>query len=89
MKVILRQDAEDDLERIFGWIAEDDAMAAVSLAARIRDRIGLLELNGLAHMGRPGTVSGTRELIEHPYIIAYRVDEAHREIAVLAIFRGA
>jgi toxin ParE1/3/4 len=89
MKVILRQDAEDDLDRIFTWIAEDNPSAAVRMAARIRDRIGLLELDSLAHIGRPGTVPGTRELIEYPYIVVYRVDDERREITVLAIFHGA
>ena len=59
------------------------------MVARIRDRISLLELDSLAHMGRPGTVPGTRELIEYPYIIVYRVDDERREITVIAIFHGA
>jgi len=89
MKVVLREDAEDDLERIFTWIAEDNPSAASRMVARIRDRISLLELDSLAHMGRPGTVPGTRELIEYPYIIVYRVDDERREVTVLAIFHGA
>ncbi len=28
-----------------------------------------LQVPNLAHMGRPGVVEGTRELIEYPYII--------------------
>jgi plasmid stabilization system protein ParE len=40
-------------------------------------------------MGRPGTVPGTRELIEYPYIIVYRVGDERREITVIAIFHGA
>ncbi len=89
MKVVLHRDAENDLERIFTWIAEDNPSAASRMVARIRDRISLLELDSLAHMGRPGTVPGTRELIEYPYIIVYRVDDERREITVIAIFHGA
>jgi toxin ParE1/3/4 len=85
MKVVLHRDAE----RIFTWIAEDNPSAASRMVARIRDRISLLELDSLAHMGRPGTVPGTRELIEYPYIIVYRVDDERREITVIAIFHGA
>jgi plasmid stabilization system protein ParE len=59
------------------------------MLARIRDRIALLEIDALAHMGRPGIVAGTRELIEYPYIIVYPVDEGGREILVLAILHGA
>ncbi len=89
MKIFLREAAEDDLDRIFTWISEDDRSAATRMVARIRDRIGLLELDSLAHMGRPGTVAGTRELIEYPYIIVYQVDDERGEIVVLAIFHGA
>jgi len=40
-------------------------------------------------MGRPGFVEGTRELLEWPYIIVYRVDEERDEIVVLSIVHGA
>ena len=58
MKVLLRQSAVDDLDRIFAWIAKDNASAAADMISRIRDRISLLELESLAHMGRPGLVAG-------------------------------
>ena len=51
--------------------------------SRIRDRINLLELDSLAKMGRPGLVTGTRELIEYPYIIVYEVDSDRQEVSVL------
>jgi plasmid stabilization system protein ParE len=89
MKVVVRQDAEDDLDSIFTWIAKDNPSAAAGMVARIRDRIGLLELDSLAHMGRPGAVTRTRELIEYPYIIVYQVDEERSEVAIMAIFHGA
>jgi toxin ParE1/3/4 len=40
-------------------------------------------------MGRPGLVEGTRELIEYPYIIVYKVDERRREIIVISVVHGA
>jgi toxin ParE1/3/4 len=40
-------------------------------------------------MGRPGRAEGTRELIEHPYIIVYEVDDRQRLISVLPIVHGA
>jgi toxin ParE1/3/4 len=40
-------------------------------------------------MGRPGLVEGTRELLEHPYIIVYEVREDRDEIAILSIVHGA
>jgi plasmid stabilization system protein ParE len=89
MKVIIRQSAEDDLDRIFEWIAKDNRSAAARMVAKIRDRINLLEIDSLAKMGRPGLVAGTRELIEYPYIIVYEVNSDRREILILTIFHGA
>jgi toxin ParE1/3/4 len=89
MKVTVRDAAEDDLHRIFSWIAEDNPRAALDMVSRIRERINLLELDALAHMGRPGFVKGTRELVEYPYIIVYRVFDERGEIVVLSIVHGA
>ena len=89
MKLTVRDSAEDDLDRIFAWIAKDDPRAAAEVVSRIRDRIGLLEADNLAHIGRPGFVPGTRELIEFPYIVVYTVDDDQREVSVVAIVHGA
>ncbi len=40
-------------------------------------------------MGRPGLVKGTRELVEHPYIIVYQVNDDRGEIVVLSVMHGA
>jgi plasmid stabilization system protein ParE len=56
---------------------------------RILTRIDRLTIPGLSHIGRPGLVEGTRELVEAPYIIVYMVDEPADEVAVLAIVHGA
>ena len=40
-------------------------------------------------MGRSGLVTGTRELIEYPYIIVYQVDDERREVMVLSVVHGA
>ena len=76
MKIILRENADEDLEAIFAWIANDNPRAAADIIRRIRDRIGRLATPGLEHMGRLGLDPGTRELIEPPYIIVYEVNEA-------------
>lgn len=44
---------------------------------------------GLANMGRLGLVEGTRELLEYPYIIVYKVYEERDEIVVISIVHGA
>jgi toxin ParE1/3/4 len=89
MKVIIRESADEDLDRIFEWIAKDNRSAAAKMVAKIRDRINLLEIDSLAKMGRPGLVTGTRELIEYPYIIVYEVDSGRQETSVLTILHGA
>jgi toxin ParE1/3/4 len=89
MKVTIRESAEDDLDRIFAWIAKDNPAAAADVVAQIRDRVSLLEINSLAYMGRPGIDPGTRELIEYPYIIVYEVHETRGEVEVLSIMHGA
>ncbi len=89
MKIIIRETAEDDLHRIFDWIARDTPAAAARMAARIRDHINFSELDSLANMGRPGLEPGTRELIEYPYIVVYEVHRDRGEVEVLAIVHGA
>jgi toxin ParE1/3/4 len=39
-------------------------------------------------MGRPGLVDGTRELVEGPYIIVYKVFEDGK-IVILTVVHGA
>ena len=89
MKVIVREAAADDMDRIFEWIVKDNPRAAVEMVWRIQQRINRLALDPLAHMGRPGLVEGTRELVEYPYIIVYRVLDDRNEIIVLSIVHGA
>ena len=89
MKVVVRRKAEDDLASIFQWIGTNNPRAARAMVGRIRDRIALLELDALAHMGRPGFVEGTLELVEFPYLIVYRVDDSVHEVTILAIIHGA
>ena len=89
MKVIVRVSAEADLNHIAAWIAKDNPAAAARVVSTIRDRINVLETDELAHMGRPGLVAGTRELVEYPYIIVYQVDDERREVTVISIAHGA
>ena len=89
MRVTFDPAARDDLDRAFAWIAQDNPRAAFELIARIRAKVLRLETPQLTYMGRPGLVPGTRELLEWPYIIVYRVDEELREIVVTAVVHGA
>jgi plasmid stabilization system protein ParE len=81
--------ASDDLDHIFIWIAKDSPDAAHEMIVRIKARIAALATEGFAHMGRVGLVEGVRELIEHPLIIVYQVDEMRDEIVIVAVMHGA
>ena len=48
-----------------------------------------LESPELTYMGRPGLVEGTRELLEWPYIIVYKVYEDREEVVIVSIAHGA
>ncbi|MGP9811593.1 type II toxin-antitoxin system RelE/ParE family toxin [Rhodopseudomonas sp. NSM] len=89
MKVVVRQAARRDLDDILDWISKDKPRAARAIVGRILLRVNRLATPGLASMGRPGFVDGTRELLEPPYIIVYRVDASANEIVVLNIVHGA
>jgi plasmid stabilization system protein ParE len=89
MKVIIRGKAADDLDQIYSWIAKDNPRAARDMVLRVHDRIARLELEALAHMGRPGRVEGTRELVEYPYIVVYQVAAERTEIIILSVIHGA
>lgn len=69
MKVVVREAAAGDLDDILDWISGDNPRAGAELVRRILARIDRLAIPGLSHIGRPGLVEGTRELIEPPYII--------------------
>ncbi|MGY4416479.1 toxin ParE1/3/4 [Bradyrhizobium sp. LB7.1] len=59
------------------------------LADRVRAKIERLAVSGLSHIGRPGLLERTRELVEAPYIIVYAIDLPNQLIDVLAILHGA
>jgi toxin ParE1/3/4 len=89
MKIVIREQADADLDHIFEWIAKDRPRAAAEMIRRIRQRVGRLATPGLEHMGRPGLDPGTRELVEPPYLIVYEVHESREEIEVLYIVHAA
>jgi plasmid stabilization system protein ParE len=89
MKVTFEPAARDELDRIFAWIAKDNPRAALAMLARIEEKVMQLASPGLARMGRPGLVEGTRELLEWPYIIVYGIDEGQDGIVIVSIVHGA
>ena len=89
MNVTFEPAARDELEQIHTWIAKDNPRAALTMIARIEQKVMRLATPELTHMGRPGLVEGTRELLEWPYIIVYKVHEDRDEIVILSVVHGA
>jgi toxin ParE1/3/4 len=89
MRVIVREAAKEDLDRIYAWIAKDRPRSAAAVIERIlesADRLGRFP-----HMGHVGQVRGTCEWVVPglPYIIVYEVHAADDLVVVTAVFHGA
>jgi len=76
-----------DLEAIGDYIARDNPAAAARVVTTILDQAGRLAEH--PHMGRPGRVPETRELVvtNTPYIVPYRV--RGDAVQILAVLHGA
>jgi toxin ParE1/3/4 len=77
-----------DLRELRVRIFEDDPAAAQRIALRIIEAVETL-IPENPRIGRPGRVSGTRELVvaKTPYIAPYRI--LGETIEVLRVFHGA
>jgi toxin ParE1/3/4 len=89
MRVVVREAAWEDLDRIHTWIARDRPRSADAVVDRIlesADRLGRFP-----HLGHPGLVPGTYEWVIPglPYILVYRVHEEQDVVSVDAVFHGA
>jgi toxin ParE1/3/4 len=89
MRIIIREAAYHDLDRIYAWIAKDRPRSADAVIDRIlesADRLGRFP-----YMGHVGRVPGTYEWVVPglPYILVYEVNEADDLVAVVAVFHGA
>jgi toxin ParE1/3/4 len=88
MNIVWSPEATADLISLRAYLAEHNPAAARRVALRI---IGLIEevLANNPHIGRPGRVPGTRELViaRTPYVVPYRVRGSALEI--LRVYHGA
>ena len=87
MEIVWREVAILSLERARAYIAQDNPAAA----ERVYDRIlhSVRNFANLPHIGRPGRVEDTRELVvpDTPYIVAYTVlDE---QVVIIAVQHSA
>jgi len=89
MRVIIRETAYDDLERIFAWIAKDRPRSANAVIERILESAE--RLGRFPYVGHSGRARGTYEWVIPglPYILVYQVREDEDLISVDAIFHGA
>ncbi|MFC5422106.1 MAG: type II toxin-antitoxin system mRNA interferase toxin, RelE/StbE family [Stutzerimonas stutzeri] len=80
MKVIWTARARVELDEIADYVAPISASAGLALVRRLRQ--AGKQLGEHPHMGRPGRVDGSRELVVNgtPYVLPYRVSEGRVEI---------
>ena len=88
MTPIWSPEAIADLIALRAYISQDDLAAAQRVALHIIYNVEEL-LSANPDMGRPGRVSGTRELVipNTPFIVPYRVQAD--TIQILRVFHGA
>jgi toxin ParE1/3/4 len=89
MRVIIREAAYDDLDRIYAWIAKDRPRSADAVIDRILESAE--RLGRFPYMGHVGSVPGTYEWVVRgsPYILVYEVGATDDLVAVMAVFHGA
>lgn len=72
MNVVWTPEAEQDRDDIWQYIAADNVQAAVRMDGLFGNAATRLAQH--PHMGRPGMISGTRELIPHEnYRLVYEI----------------
>jgi toxin ParE1/3/4 len=89
MRVVIRQAAYNDLDRIYAWIAKDQPRAADALTDRIlesADRLGRFP-----YVGHSGRAPGTYEWVvpRLPYILVYQVQRNEGLVSIEGIFHAA
>lgn len=87
MQVKWLRQALRNLDEEAAYIAQDSPQSAAALVRHLMTSAEMLAVH--PHMGRPGRVPGTRELVvtRYPYILPYRVREQNVEI--LRVFHTA
>jgi toxin ParE1/3/4 len=86
MRIFWSRRAIGHLTALRDYIAEDSPASAAAVARRILDAIELLAAQ--PHLGRPGRITGTRELVvpDTPYVIPYRIQGDRFDL--IAVFHG-
>ena len=89
MRVVIEEEALDDLDEIREWIAADDLSAADSTVERIFDAID--RLGRFPLIGHKGRARDTFEWVvtESSHVIVYEQERERDELAVIGVFRGS
>lgn len=87
MEIRWLDDAFADLDAVYSYIAADNPEAAGRVVSHIREAVRAL--GAMPERGRPGRISGTRELVipRMAYIVPYR--KRGNAIEILRVFHGA
>jgi toxin ParE1/3/4 len=88
MNILWSPEAIEDLNSLRAYIAQDNPSAARGVMLHITHSIEQL-LPSTPHIGRPGRIPGTRELVipKAPFIVPYRL---HRNvIQIIRVYHGA
>lgn len=88
MRLVWSPEAIRDLASLRAYVAQDNPRAAQRMALHVVRNVETL-LSKNPSMGRPGRVSGTRELVipKTPFVVPYRVQAGM--IQILRIYHGA
>jgi toxin ParE1/3/4 len=88
MNIVWSPEAIQDLISLRAYIAEESPAGARRIVLRILHDVEYL-LPDNPHIGRPGRVPGTRELVipRTPYIVPYRMQG--EVIQILRVYHGA
>ena len=89
MNIIWSPEAIQDLISLRAYIAQDSPAGARRIVLRILHNVEHL-LPDNPHIGRPGRVPGTRELVipQTPYIVPYRVQRGLYRFCAYIIAAG-
>lgn len=86
INVVWSRRATKHLRDLRDYIAKDSEGSAAIIANRILRAVDLLQTQ--PEMGRPGRITGTRELVvpDTPYVIPYRI--RRQSLELIAVFHG-
>ena len=87
MRVKWTRRALREQDEAFEWIVTENPKAAGEVIDRMRAATRLLADN--PRIGRPGRITGTRELViaRTPYVVVYRIGP--EQVDILAVFHHA